>query len=1261
MTRFNQPLGPASSRRRARTWSLANLEPRQMLAADVGVAVAESVESSAPAGEVDSTVNPTAHLDTTTHLVIVDSAVASAGEWASSLPEKAELVVLADDQDAFRQIAAILESRTGLESIHVISHGRSGELSLAGQQIDQTQLESRADEIAKWKTSLADGADLLLYGCNVAEGRRGEAFISTLRGIVGVDVAASVDRTGAKQHTGDWDLEVQMGQVEFAALLDRDALARFQGYLQIEIWAAGQTGDELMELEINGEVVDTWFVRDTNAATGNFLPYYYNVDGISADDIRINFVNDAFDPSTGLDRNLRVDRIVVDGVTFQTESPWVYSQGVFVDGLGVTEGSFNTEYLVANGYMQFHSSGFDTTGGNPGGGNGSFIEIEAAGDTGDETMQLLVDGNVVASYFNVSRNETTYSFQSDQTLTADRVRVAFVNSIYDPGENYDQNLRVDRILIDGQSFETEDSSTFSTGTYVSGQGIVSGNWQSEYLHGDGYFQYNGTGGPVDPGGDAGSFSLVTSDVTAVESAGTLTFEVRRVGGSSGSATVDIFTAGETAGAGQDFVETADRLFFADGETSKTFTVDLIDDGVGEATEQFTVRLDNPVGADLLAPRTSLVTILDDDSGLPRYTTFDSASGLNLNGSASLVGGQLELTSTATRQAGTAFYESPISVSATTSFQSQFAFTIGGGQGSAGADGMTFLLQNSGQGADALGRAGGYLGYDTIGNSVAVEFDNYNNGGDIQANTIAVVLNGDTRNAIAEVAAPFDLNNGTTYHAWVDYNGNSNNLAVFISTTSEKPNFAVLKTNIALEQIVGNSAYAGFSAGNFDLANFHRVSSWNFSLDAPPADPPLNPTGDVVEQDVYSGLNQPLALDWSPDGRNIYIAEKAGVIKVARDGSTNPSVLLDISAQVNDVQDRGLVDFVLDPNFQSNGYIYLAFTYDPPQVFDNVGNANAGPDGRGNRAARVVRYTADASTGFTTIVSGSEKILLGTNSTWENINPFVDSTVNLSEPQAGYDPQTGYLRDFINSDSRSHTIGSLAFANDGSLFVSTGDGASFNNTDTRALRVQSFFSLSGKVLRIDPETGQGLSDNPFYDGDPDSNRSKIYQLGLRNPWRLTYDEVNDQLFIGETGLGRFEEINTGSAGTNFGWPYYEGAQGVNSPTPGYSNLPQAQNFYQNGSAKPATIALAHQAGSNVVVLGDIVTNGDLGLQYEGDLFYNDLYRGVVRHANVGPNGQLTGVQTFATGAEFVVDIQQGPDGSLYYANLLEGTVGRWQIV
>ncbi|QDT08363.1 Soluble aldose sugar dehydrogenase YliI precursor [Planctomycetes bacterium K23_9] len=1232
-----------------------------MLAGDAGVAVAQvaapvnvaanaSANTSAVAGSVTA-ANAIDSAAISTSLVIVDGGVENAAALLAAVPEGVEIAMLDASTSGVDQITTILQNRRGVQSVHLLCHGSEGALHLGNQTLSNENLSESDSSINQWRQSMATNADLVLYGCDVASGTTGVRFLDRLASMVGMDVAASTDRTGAadSQHHADWDLEYQNGDIQFDGLLAVSQLQAFDGQLSIDIYAAGSTGDELMELEINGEIVATWFVVGTDAANDRFYPYVTDIDGASIDDIRINFVNDLYDPDAGIDRNLRVDRVVVDGVTYETEAPSVFGDGVYTDATGVTSGNFQTEYLVANGFFDF--SGSD------GGGGGATIEVALAGQTGTESAQLLIDGNVVATYNDISASGQTFTYQSDGNVTADRVRVAFINDTYTPG-GFDRNLEVDFIRIDGQAFETEAATTLSTGTYRSGIGVEPGFVQSETLHSNGYFQFLANDNPG--GGDSGSFSLATSSVTTVEGQGAITLEVQRIGGSSGSASIDYQTFDDSATAGQDFQATSGTLYFADGETSKQFTVDILNDSNEESTETFSVRVSNPNGADLLAPRTSSITILDDDSGLPRYADFNSASGINLNGSASYNSGQLELTGAGNQQAGTAFFDSPISFNDQTSFQSAFTFQIGGGSGGNGADGMTFLLQNSGQGSEALGQNGSNLGYNTIGQSVAIEFDTSQRPGwDIAVDSIAVTTNGQVGNAYTQVGSPFDLNNDTLYHAWIDYNGETNLLSVFVSTEAEKPIFAVLKTNIEIDQFVGDQAYVGFSAANYNRPNYHRVGQWNFSLDVPEGDPPLNPTGNVVEQDVITGLNQPLAVAWSPDGRNMYVGEKGGVIKVARDGSTNTSVVIDISDKVNDAQDRGLVDFVLDPNFQSNGYIYLLYTYDPPEVFDNTGNA--GPDGRGNRAGRLERFTLDASSGFTSVVDGSGTVLLGKNSTWDNFNAYVDSTANLGEPQGGME-NGQFIEDFINSDSRSHTVGSLAFASDGNLFVSIGDGASFSFTDRRALRVQDVNSLSGKVLRIDPSTGQGLSDNPFYDGNPNSNQSRVYQLGLRNPWRLTVDPETDRLYIGETGLNSYEEINTGDAGANFGWPFYEGRQGANSATPGYSTLSEAGVFYQNNNATPPQIALYHNTvATNAIVLGDIVTDSDLGIQYEGDLFFNDLYRGVVRHVDVGANGELTGSSVFTTGANFVVDIQQGPDGSLYYVSLTEGKVGKWQIV
>ncbi|MEM7478128.1 MAG: PQQ-dependent sugar dehydrogenase [Planctomycetota bacterium] len=419
--------------------------------------------------------------------------------------------------------------------------------------------------------------------------------------------------------------------------------------------------------------------------------------------------------------------------------------------------------------------------------------------------------------------------------------------------------------------------------------------------------------------------------------------------------------------------------------------------------------------------------------------------------------------------------------------------------------------------------------------------------------------------------------------------------------------------------------------------------------------------DLVAQTILSGLSNPTSLDFTPDGNNMYVTQKDGKVFTVNQGVLQSTPFIDISGIVNGVRDRGLLDIAIHPDFENTPYVYLLFTYDPPEVNNFTGLA--GPDGRGNRAGRLIRVTADAANDYKTAVAGSEFVLLGTNSTWDNFNGFANSTNDFDEPPAGILPDGTNLRDFIASDSESHTIGAIEFGTDGNLFVSIGDGTSYNRMDPRTLRVQDIDNLSGKVLRIDPITGEGLSDNPFFNGDVDANRSKVYQLGLRNPFRMTVDPVSGQLYIGDVGWTQWEEINSGPAGANFGWPYYEGGSGVNSRTNQYRDLAEAQAFYASGQvATPAIYALNHsQTGINAIILGDVYTGDTYRAEYQGDLFFNDLGQGIVSHVDLDNNGAVNSVDTFTTGAQIVVHMQQGPDGNMYYIDLNDGQVGRWVFV
>lgn len=1009
----------------------------------------------------------------------------------------------------------------------------------------------------------------------------------------------------------------------------------------ISVIARGSQGVENFSVLIDGQVAQSYSAIGTTNRT-----FTFNTDTrVTADQIRVSFTNDLYDPTNNIDRNLIVDRIVVDGETFQTEANNVFSTGTWLPADGIAPGFRSSEILHANGYFQYS----DPT---P---NGSNIVIRARGDEGDERMQLLLNGQVVRTWNNVSQSFQNYSFTAGTFVSADQVRVQFINDLYDPINNIDRNLVVDRMTLDGQVYQTEAPSVFSTGTWRASDGIVPGFRQSEVLHAAGYFQYTAANNP-----NAGNIGLASSNYNVNEGAGGVDVKVLRTGGSEGTVTVEYLTVGVTATAGVDFTGRTGTLTFAPGETEKTVRLTILEDALVESNETFGFTIENVTGGGtLLVPRTATITIQDNDVSLPNFTNFSNTGKINFNGSAVAASNQLQLTSTGMSQAGSAFFVDPVTVNASTSFQTQFRLQMTGGVG--GADGMAFVIQNSADGADALGTFGVGLGYQFLERSLAIEFDTYQNQSETNGNHVAVVVNGNVLSPIIERNPSFDLNSGSAFNVWVDYNGSANQLAVYLSTGASKPAQALIVVDVDLADIVGNRAYLGFTAGTGGLANSHRVLNWSFATTTPPVVQP--PVGSELRSEIVaSGFVKPTAIRWLPDG-TMLVAEQGGVIYAVRNGVRQSTPFLDISAQVNGTRDRGLLDIEIHPDFANNPYVYLLYTYDPPQVYNNVGSNTAGPDQNGNRAGRLTRVTVNPiGSGQVTARANSETILVGRNSTWQNFNAFVNSTSNKTEPPAGILPDGSNLQDFINSDSESHTVGSLAWGTDGALFVSIGDGASYNSIDARAVRVQDIDNLSGKVLRIDPITGRGLSDNPFFNGNADANRSKVYQLGLRNPFRMSVDPVSGQLFVGDVGWTVWEEINAAGPGANFGWPFYEGGNGSLNRTALYRDLPQAASFYANTVVTPAVYALNHAAdGINAIVLGDVYTGNRYPGQFQGDLFINDLGQGIVRHATLNADGTIRDVGIFATGANVVVQIKQGPDGLLYFVDLDDGRIGRWFFV
>ena len=261
----------------------------------------------------------------------------------------------------------------------------------------------------------------------------------------------------------------------------------------VEIFAAGSTGQEDLVLFVNDQFAATFSSVGGDVEQRDFVRLTFETDEqLTPGDIGIGFANDAFDPSIGLDRNLLVDRIVVDGVTVQTEDASTFSTGIYRDGL-TGPGFFETEFFNINAIFSYADPQLNN--------NGDRIEFEALGTTGQEVVELVVRDETVASFnLNSAGVRQTFSFESDSSdLSIEDVRIEFVNDLFDPGAGVDRNVQIfeyrliDDATGDVTEAQTTDGNVLSDGIFVAGVGITSGLGAGGFLAGNGFVQIESSG------------------------------------------------------------------------------------------------------------------------------------------------------------------------------------------------------------------------------------------------------------------------------------------------------------------------------------------------------------------------------------------------------------------------------------------------------------------------------------------------------------------------------------------------------------------------------------------------------------------------------------------------------------------------------------------------------------------------------------------------------------------------------------------------
>jgi len=253
------------------------------------------------------------------------------------------------------------------------------------------------------------------------------------------------------------------------------------------------------------------------------------------------------------------------------------------------------------------------------------------------------------------------------------------------------------------------------------------------------------------------------------------------------------------------------------------------------------------------------------------------------------------------------------------------------------------------------------------------------------------------------------------------------------------------------------------------------------------------------QPFLSGFSAPVFMTSARDGTNrLFIVQQGGIIRLVQPGSTTPTDFINITSRVLSGGERGLLGLAFHPQFTTNGRFYVNYTRQT--------------DG----ATIIAEYTTTTGNGSSNTGNfNSERILL-----------------NIPQP-------------FSN-----HNGGMIAFGPDNFLHIGLGDGGSGNDPGNRA---QNRANLLGKMLRIDVNSTSPAyaipPTNPFTGANTTrcdngtttagNTCQEIYAIGMRNPWRWSFDRLTGQLWAGDVGQGAREEVDTITSGANYGWRVYEG--------------------------------------------------------------------------------------------------------------------------
>ena len=368
------------------------------------------------------------------------------------------------------------------------------------------------------------------------------------------------------------------------------------------------------------------------------------------------------------------------------------------------------------------------------------------------------------------------------------------------------------------------------------------------------------------------------------------------------------------------------------------------------------------------------------------------------------------------------------------------------------------------------------------------------------------------------------------------------------------------------------------------------------VSAAPAAPDLAAVTVRLEP-LLENVEQPLFVTHAGDGSGrLFVVEKIGKIRVVEDGKLLEEPFLDISGKVSLASEQGLLGLAFTPDYATSGTFYINYTN---EIGDTV----------------IARYSVAAD------------------------NP------NRADPTS----ELPILQ--LDQPAPNHNGGMIAFGPDGYLWIGMGDGGAANDRFGNGQNPQT---LLGKMLRInvnsDPDEPYTIpADNPWVSATWNGQdvRNEIWAVGLRNPWRWSFDRQTNDLWIADVGQNMIEEINVVpsvslAGGLNFGWPIMEG-----------KSCFQTENCDQTGLTLPIT---DYRHEGNCSVTGGYVYRGQAHPAWNGVYFYGDYC-----------SGRLWALAPDGSGGWTTVELEQNPialssfgqdeAGELYITDLAGGAVYR----